>query len=161
MQIFSGNRFRWVSQGVVPSLFLILFCLFVVSKSFAFFFVFLRSSIVDSVRGRQRPPEAAGGRRRPLEARGGQLFSLEQPAVHLAGWDPMQREGQADFFPGGQLASWRPAGLQNAKVALPPGDTRPKKHSVALPIVLPGRSTWQSPTHLHFARRGARALSPT
>ena len=68
-------------------------------------------------------------RRRRGEAAGGQLFFLEQPAVHLARWDPMQRGKEADFFPGGQLASWRPAGLPNIKVALNPGVTSMGTHT--------------------------------
>ena len=68
--------------------------------------------------------DSAGGQGRRPEAAGGQLFFQEQPAVYLAGWDPMQRGKEADFFPGGQLASWRPAGLPNVKVALPLGVTQ-------------------------------------
>ena len=40
-----------------------------------------------------------------MDPAGGQLSPLEQPVAHHAGWGPMQREGQADFFPEGQLAA--------------------------------------------------------
>ena len=100
-QLFFGNKFRWV-LGVVPCP---IFCVFLSQALLLFFlpfFVFLRSSL-DSARCRRMPPDA----------RGGQLFPLEQPAVHLAGWNPIQREGQDVFWfyrrPAGLLeASWPP-----------------------------------------------------
>ena len=94
-------------------------CLFVASTSALFlpFFVFLRSSV-----------DSAGCRRRPSEARGGQLFPLEQPAVHLAGWNPIQREGQDDF-----CFYRRPAGLTNASGLRPSVSTRNRHETVGKP----------------------------
>ena len=57
------------------------------------------------------------------EAAGGLLFSSEQPAVHPAGWNPIQRGKEADFL------ARRPAGLLEA--------TWPLKHESGLipPVV--------------------------